>query len=178
MRLTPFEHPSADPQDTAEERSACRYWLEIRRGAARQRLRPVRGPVYLIGASADCDLVLGDPQFPPVHAYLRVRDDRVLLRYLGAGPEITVDGRPVEAAELLHGDRLRTGPFEFRLLATDGPQRPEGAYEEAKRRSARLPRRANESPLHLVRALVRDVRTMLNAARTAEATPADRREAA
>jgi pSer/pThr/pTyr-binding forkhead associated (FHA) protein len=124
MRVTSYDRPRPATVETAATGRSPFVLLEIRRGAARRRLRPVPGPVYVIGASPECDLVLADPQFPEMHTYLLVDDDGVSLRHLGLEPQITVNGRAVEAAELLDGDRLRTGPYEFRLhllLAPDGP---------------------------------------------------------
>jgi pSer/pThr/pTyr-binding forkhead associated (FHA) protein len=89
--------------------------LEILRGSARHRLRQVRTPVFLIGAAADCDLVLGDPLFPAVHTYLYVRNDGVSLRYLGEGPDLCVNGRRIESTPVGHGDLLQMGSYEFRL---------------------------------------------------------------
>jgi hypothetical protein len=84
---------------------------------------------------------------------------------LGPGPEITVDGRPIEAAELLDGDRLRTGPYEFRLHIRVTPEGP-GAEEAAdiKPRVARPQRLIQGTPAALVRALLADVRTRIAAA--------------
>jgi hypothetical protein len=87
--------------------------VEITRGRVRQHLREVRGPVFLIGTSLDCDLVLGDPQFPESYAYLFVQAQRVSIRWLGSGPPLVVCGEAVETAELRNGDRVGFGPFEL-----------------------------------------------------------------
>ena len=92
-----------------------RLSLEVTRGRVQQRLRPIRTRVFLIGAAHDCDLVLGDLQFPEAYAYLLVHENRVSIRRLGAGPELRVDGEVVEAAELFDGDRMGFGPFELRV---------------------------------------------------------------
>ena len=79
----------------------CRHLeiqLEIVRGRARNLSRAVEVPAFLIGGANDCDMVLGDPQFPDVHACLRVTPSRVVLRYLGFAPEMTVNGEPVALA--------------------------------------------------------------------------------
>jgi hypothetical protein len=89
--------------------------LEITRGRARQRRRIVVGPVFLIGTSRDCDLVLGDPQFPESYAYLFVKAGKVTVRWLGAGPELSVAQEVVETAELADGDTVAFGPFELRV---------------------------------------------------------------
>lgn len=87
--------------------------LEIVRGRAQCRLRPVDVPAFLIGSAYDCDLVLGDARFPQVHAYLRLVEGQVLIRHLGFQPELAVNGHVVSKAVLSHGDRIETGPYEF-----------------------------------------------------------------
>lgn len=90
-----------------------RVSLEIVRGQARQRLRPIMNPAFLIGMADDCDLVLGDPQFPEVHAYIRTSSEGVTLRHLGFAPPVTVNGNLATQQPLADGDRIRTGPYEF-----------------------------------------------------------------
>jgi pSer/pThr/pTyr-binding forkhead associated (FHA) protein len=99
-----------------------RVSLEITRGRVRQRIRPVRGRVFLIGTDSDCDLVLGDLAFPESYAYLFVQGARVSIRRLGSGPVLTVCGEQVETADLFHGDCVAFGPFELRVVI-DQPSR-------------------------------------------------------
>ncbi len=87
--------------------------LEIIRGQARERVRHVTTPAFLIGSAPDCDLVLGDPQFPQVYAYLIVHTGGVLIRHLGFDPELTVNGEDASREALRDGDHLRLGPYEF-----------------------------------------------------------------
>jgi len=89
--------------------------LRICAGKARQMVREVEGPVYMIGAALDCDLVLGDRRFPEVHSYLFVRAEGVAIQYLGEGPAVTVDGRAIIRGELADGDVIVTGPYQFRV---------------------------------------------------------------
>jgi hypothetical protein len=89
--------------------------LEITRGRVQQRIRHVRSRVFLIGAATDCDLVLGDLQFPEAYAYLFVSGSEVTIRRLGAGPDLVVCGERSESSELFHGDRVAFGPFEFQV---------------------------------------------------------------
>jgi hypothetical protein len=95
--------------------------LEILRGGAQRRLRRVRPPVYLIGSAPDCDLVLGDPQFPAVHTYLYVTSMGVSVRYLGEGPLLRLNGEDATLATVGHGDRLAMGGFEFQLHVRPTP---------------------------------------------------------
>jgi len=105
--------------------------LEITRGRVQQRLRPVRGRVFLIGTASDCDLVLGDLTFPEAFAYLFVQGTKVTIRRLGAGPELLVSGERVDSAELLHGDLLEFGPFALRVVIEDDVPQAEGGQSDA-----------------------------------------------
>ena len=89
--------------------------LEILRGKAARRIREVNPPVFLIGAAEDCDLVLGDLRFPEAYAYLYVTIRGVSVRFLGAGPELYVNGELTEAALLVDGDILELGAYQFQL---------------------------------------------------------------
>ncbi len=93
----------------------ARALLEITRGRVQHRVRPVRSKIFLIGAASDCDLVLGDLQFPEAYAYLFVSGQQVSIRRLGAGPALLVCGQPADSAELFHGDTIAFGPFELKL---------------------------------------------------------------
>ena len=89
--------------------------LEIMRGRVRQRLRPVAGPVFLIGTASHCDLVLGDPRFPAVHSYLLVTRRGVTLRHLGQPPQPVVEGQRFEAVQLSDGQQITLEPFQFQV---------------------------------------------------------------
>lgn len=89
--------------------------ITIERGNAENLRRPVLGPVFTIGSALDCDLVLGDMQFPSYHSYVYVRGSRVSLRHMGFGPELTVNGREFRWGELRDADRVRTGPYQFSI---------------------------------------------------------------
>ena len=61
-----------------------RHFIEIGRGRANRLIRPIDGPVFLVGAGRDCDLVLGDQQFP--------RRPFLLIRKIGQGVASQVGG--------------------------------------------------------------------------------------
>lgn len=89
--------------------------VEILRGKAKIKFRQLMSPVFLIGRAHDCDLVLGDPQFPDLHTYLFVQDDLVNLRFLGQGPEVKVQGVSCVRSELVDQTVFSLGNYEFRL---------------------------------------------------------------
>ncbi len=88
--------------------------LEITRGRVKHRWRNVSRKAFLLGSADDCDLVLGDERFSSVHAYVLRTTEGVTIRWLGEGPELTVNGTPARASSpLSDGDVIRTGMFEF-----------------------------------------------------------------
>ena len=105
--------------------------LVIQRGEARETVRCVRPPIYTIGSSSGCDLVLGDGQFPSWHSYIFVREDAVQFRHLGAAPLVTVNGRICTRGELLDRDRIRMGPYQFQVqIAITAPWHPTADVRE------------------------------------------------
>jgi predicted component of type VI protein secretion system len=115
--------------------------LEIVRGRARNKLRLVEARAFLIGAATDCDLVLGDPHFPPVHAYLLRSPQSTTIRWLGSGPALSVNDRAaIESEPLADQDLIRTGPYEFRVhieTASGGPGPRSLAVEQPGTKAAR-----------------------------------------
>lgn len=91
--------------------------LEIRRGRAKNCSRPISEPVFLVGSNDDCDMVLGDRQFPPIHFYVIRDGNRVVLRKIGLSPDVSINGEPTTSTALEDGDRIRTGPYEFIVRA-------------------------------------------------------------
>lgn len=158
LRLDPHSLPGPQSLPAA----GARVSLEIMRGRVQQRIRPVTGMVFLIGAASDCDLVLGDLQFPEAYAYVFVSGSQVSIRRLGAGPELLVCGEPVESGELFHGDLLELGPFQLRVLIEDAP--PGSRHEEDDDESPAANQRNSAElagAIHEVRLLLADVRRAL-----------------
>lgn len=112
----PYIRLDRQTQPPAESPSRLpRVMLEIVRGRARRLVRRIAPPVFLIGAAADCDLVLADEQFPDAFAYVYVTATGVSIRHLGSRPDLLVNGEMVESALLDDGDRLQMGPYEFQI---------------------------------------------------------------
>lgn len=103
-------------ENQAADRSIAMI-LEIRRGQAKHRHRFITEPAFLVGVNADCDMVLGDPQFAPIHFALLNRDGETTIRCMGLKPEVTVNGVERTSGMVQPGDRIRTGSYEFILRA-------------------------------------------------------------
>lgn len=71
------------------------------------------GPVFLIGSSMDCDLILGDPLIPAVHSYVLMTTQGVRLRHLGESPEVRVNSQVLEVTQLEDQDLITIGCFSF-----------------------------------------------------------------
>lgn len=154
-------HDRQSPRGPHYPASFPKVRLEIIRGMARHKVRPIEVPVFLIGSAADCDLVLGDMRFPEAFMYLLPTESGVSLRWLGVGPEVTVGGQKVETSQLYHDDCIRTAGYEFRIHI----QPPENA-----RRGRRTPRhqsgrgpQPSDTPdaLQSVRCLMEEVRRVV-----------------
>ncbi len=87
--------------------------LLISRGCVSEPLRSIDSPVFTLGSGQDCDLVLGDDQFPELFAYILRTHDGYRLRCLADEPVLTVNAEDVVATRLENGDRIRCGPYEF-----------------------------------------------------------------
>ncbi|GAA4424332.1 FHA domain-containing protein [Bremerella cremea] len=109
----------------SHDRSGKEAALFISRGQANQRERRIDSAMFTIGSGSDCDLVLGDDQFPELFAYVLRTHDGYRIRCLTPEPVLTVNAEDAIATRLEEGDRIRCGPYEFRFhqLAAS-PSRP------------------------------------------------------
>lgn len=152
------------------------WGLEIVKGQAKQRFRPIGGPVFMIGTAVDSDLVLADEAIPETYLYLFIKTDAELnetvsVRRLGVGPALFVDEVETEIAELTVGSVLEFGAYSFRLTQRnlnqpgpgDGPDRNDDSSDDEPPLPADFSIwEVNESvALDKVRALLADVRASL-----------------
>jgi hypothetical protein len=135
--------------------------LQITRGRVQQRVRQVRGRVFLIGAANDCDLVLGDLQFPEAYAYLFVSGSQITIRRLEGGPELLVCGEPADTAELFHGDLVAFGPFELRVRIDEVRPGRRDSTEDGSRFSESQANDGSAEATDEVQALLADIRRAL-----------------
>jgi hypothetical protein len=116
--------------------------LLIAVGRARQRVRRVIGPVFLIGSSMDCDLILGDPLIPSVHSYILLTPTEVRIRHLGFAPELRINGACLELAALQDADAIEISSFTFlaRIGWQTGESRPDDLPGPTPSRAIPFPR--------------------------------------
>jgi predicted component of type VI protein secretion system len=136
--------------------------LQILRGRARNRLRRIEVPVFLIGSARDCDLVLADADFPEVHTYLYVNRGGVSVRRIAESSPLKVDGREVQSATIVDGQKLQIGRYEF-AVRIDRPLKLRTPDEESQplTRDSEVAIPTEHSGLSLVRALLDDIRAAL-----------------
>lgn len=106
---------SSQPETGPSEAGFPDAALVIQRGVAQQRERRIELGVFTLGSGKDCDLILGDPQFPELFAYVLRTEGGYRLRCLVPDPVLTVNAEDVVAVRLEEGDRIRCGPYEFRF---------------------------------------------------------------
>jgi hypothetical protein len=154
---------------------AHRVELEIVRGEAQQRRRPVAGPAFLIGTSCECDLVLSSAQFSEVYACLVVLPSHVTVRQIGDGPAILINGQPADDASLQDGNRIVAGPFEFIVHIAPPSEDHVLHYERPSRFATRWSTARNDgdaTTLGFAAELISDIRKALNEQRPAIRRPA------
>lgn len=107
---------------------------ELSTAAARHSLEQVGGPElsplllplegrHLLGRSPECDWVLGDASVSRRHALIETRAQRWFLRDLGSRAGTFLNDHRLEAdrpAPLREHDRVRIGPYRFRVRAAAG----------------------------------------------------------
>ena len=154
----PQAHLALDPDDRPA--NLPQVDLEIVRGRAKNKLRPVSVPAFLIGSAADCDLVLGDSRFPEVYAYLLLKPTGVFVRHLGFVPEMTLNGRMIASSALADGDHIRSGPYEFRIHIWDDSD-DDWIKQARDELGATEPMDLDENGYDEVKELLSDIRTSL-----------------
>ena len=97
-----------------------RFSLRICAGKHAGREIPIRGPRFLIGCAANCDLKIHANRVSPIHCELLVKDESLWVRDHGGGT--TVGGTPIaERRRLNPGDQLQVGTLQLELLVQDAP---------------------------------------------------------
>ena len=101
--------------ERVEPASAAAAELVVLEGDEPRAIR-LTGPVVTIGRLDDCDVVIHDAAASRRHAQVRVDDGSFTLTDLGSTNGTLVNGRQVQTARLVDGDRIRIGStvIEFR----------------------------------------------------------------
>lgn len=104
-----------DDSTWGAEKSLSAVQVEITSGDIENRFHELQTTAYFIGSDQECDMVLGDDRFPAIYAFLLVHPRGVVLRHLGGGPEICVDGQPTERILITGSAHVTAGSFAFTL---------------------------------------------------------------
>lgn len=95
----------------------------IERGASADQTReiPLRGPEFLIGRAADCDLRLRIPAVSRHHCQIRLGAGEATLVDLGSSNGTFLNGQRVRSQAPLHtGDEIRLGSCSLLIDLGDG----------------------------------------------------------
>lgn len=96
---------------------------------------PLNRDTVTVGRSNRADIALPDPALAPLHFRVDRKDGRFRLKDDGSGSGTRVNGRPVYAAGLNHGDEIEAGGLRCWFLEEDSPP-PEPAEAPAPPRRA------------------------------------------
>ena len=81
-----------------------------------------------LGRGPCVDLAFDDPAMSRQHAIVEYAAEGFRIRDLGSTNGILVNERPVQTADINHGDRMKVGTYTFQLLVEERQQAPE-TYE-------------------------------------------------
>jgi len=136
--------------------------LRIARGQVTDREREIEVPVFTLGSASDCDLILGDEQFPELYAYILRTHDGYRLRTLAAEPILTVNAEDTAFTRLENGDRIRCGPYEFHFQKSANSQLQPSESPQSTTPPMDMPWVANDGQsrdgVDKVQQLIRDIR--------------------
>ncbi|MEP7180100.1 MAG: FHA domain-containing protein, partial [Pseudonocardiales bacterium] len=112
---------SADGPDRADPAGAAVHRLQVVGGPDGGRAVALPRGIVTIGRTADCDLVLTDPDVSRRHASITVTSVGMIARDLSSTNGTTVEGRPVDddGTPLAAGAMLRVGD-SFVSICTSG----------------------------------------------------------
>ena len=85
----------------------------------------------VFGRGADADVTVPDTAMSREHFALEAGPHGVRLLDLGSTNGIKLNGKPVEAAELGHGDRIRAGSHEYQFVVEQLDRRPPTGFGQA-----------------------------------------------
>ncbi|MEO1035323.1 MAG: FHA domain-containing protein [Pseudomonadota bacterium] len=80
-----------------------------------ERVYALSDGTVLIGRSAECDIILRDPQASRKHARLEISAEQIAVYDLNSRSGVTVDGADIEQATLGDGSVIRLAGYELKL---------------------------------------------------------------
>lgn len=100
--------------------------VELTSGDTGTRYYELQNTASFIGSDQECDIVLSGDCFPPIYAFLLLHPQGVVLRHLGRGPEIAVDGKSTQRLLITSQAHIVAGPFSFLLrVSTNATEQTE-----------------------------------------------------
>lgn len=111
----PASPPALDPAPVEELPPMPEVWLVMQVGRSKGRAIAVKGPRFVIGRDANCQLRPASAAVSRIHACIEQADGQVILRDLGSTNGTLLNGLWLrgDAAELRSGDRVGLGPLLF-----------------------------------------------------------------
>ena len=96
--------------------AGVRASLVVLEGAVAGAEHEIERPCTSLGRGPGVDLAFADPAMSKQHACVEWADGSLRVRDLGSMNGVLVNGAPVQAADLKHGDRFQLGEHVFQFL--------------------------------------------------------------
>lgn len=126
----PFD-PTFDPRFGA----VCDC-LEVRDGETADRQRPLVSDRVLIGSGSNCQIQIASAEVAMVHALLTRRAGGWHLEALAADPAVLVNGEPIRACDLRHGDLIGLAGVNLALVCGGRAASGDDGFDETDGREA------------------------------------------
>ncbi len=106
----------SEPQNPDEFFRRFRAYLVILEGPAAGTEYPLDRRRIYVGRGRGADLRVDDPAMSEEHAALELTEEGFRVRDLGSTNGVHVNGTPVLATDLKHGDRLQLGEHQLQFV--------------------------------------------------------------
>ena len=104
--------------------AGVRASLVVLEGAVAGAEHEIERPCTSLGRGPGVDLAFADPAMSKQHACVEWADGSLRVRDLGSMNGVLVNGAPVQAADLKHGDRFQLGEHVFQLVLEQRRREP------------------------------------------------------
>ena len=94
--------------------SAC-LQIDIISGAKRNPQSDFGSTAIFFGSDPECDFVLSGDSFPPMYAFVLVDSQGAVVRFLGGGPTMFLDQKPITRHRITKTASITGGPLSLKL---------------------------------------------------------------
>ena len=117
--MDPVRAPGLPVQNGIAGNSAC-LQIDVLSGAQRNPQSDLGSAAIFFGSDPECDFILSEDYFPPMYAFLLVDSKGAVVRYLGGGPPLLLDHKPITRHRITKTANITGGPLALKLHLSSG----------------------------------------------------------